>query len=82
VDNTVRRIRYLVANTGASVETARELVRLAYRDGTTDAELGLTPAQCSRIRHNPHTAPGRTHFNRQRITRKARKWRRIALLGG
>lgn len=83
MDNTERRIRYLIANRpGVSLDAAREHVRLAYVNGTSDKELGLTPAQCRRIRHNPHTAPGGSHFRRQRDTRKARVMRRIALPGG
>lgn len=52
MSNTERRIRYLMANKHISLDEARERVRRAYRDGLSDEQLGLKPAQCRRISHS------------------------------
>jgi hypothetical protein len=51
MDATARRVRYLMAGRHVSEPAAAEIVRRAYVSGTSDAELGLTPAQCRRLRH-------------------------------
>lgn len=80
MDATARRVRYLMANRRVSERTAAEIVRRAYVSGTSDRELGLTPAQCLRLRHSRTSGPG--HYKRKRGLALARKLRLRALRGG
>lgn len=80
--NTERRIRYLMASDpGLTLEQARAAVVIAYAGGESDKTMGLTPAQCSRIRHKRSTAPGQSRYARRRRARKLRVMRRMALFG-
>lgn len=71
MDATARRVRYLMANRRVTQRTAEEIVRRAYRDGTSDEALGFTAAQRSRLRHHRNiSGPGHRTRKRQAVTER------------
>jgi hypothetical protein len=73
VDNTTRRVSYIARRYPQA--DAALAVRTAYREGLTDEEMGLTPAQCRRLRHKrggAHTR--RKEASARRAAALARRW--------